>query len=235
MLPRVEATRYGIDGWPYVVGLTGGSLLVGAAALGVHGRARTTLAAVALTAAVPATLGGRYVLGGKLRHRDRLLELVPWRGDETVLDVGAGAGLMGVGAARRVPHGRVLCVDLWVGKDLAGGGPHRLRANAEQEGVADRVDVHTGDARALDVPDESVDVVVSVLCLHNLPDERGRQAAATEIARVLRPGGHVVVADLAGTGQLARWFEDLGLHVLQHRRAPDTFPPQKVVVARRPG
>ena len=38
---------------------------------------------------------------GKLRERERLLDLIAWSGDESVLDVGCGRGLMLVGAARR--------------------------------------------------------------------------------------------------------------------------------------
>ncbi len=229
-------TRYGVDGWPYVVGLTATAVVAGTGAALARPRAAVSgvLAAVALAAAVPALLGGRYVVVGKLRHRDRLLDRVPWRGDEVVLDVGAGAGLMAVGAARRVPRGRVLAVDLWVGKDLSCNGPDRLHRNAEIEGVVDRVEVRTGDARALDLPDASVDVVLSVLCLHNLPDEPGRRQAAREIARVLRPGGHVVVGDLAGTAQLANWLGEDGLTVLAHERARQTFPPQRLLLARRP-
>jgi SAM-dependent methyltransferase len=183
---------------------------------------------------VPEWLGLRYILRGKLAHRDRLLDRITWRGDEVVLDAGAGAGLMGVGAARRVPRGRVLCVDLWVGKDLAGSGPDRVRRNATAEGVGERVEVRTGDVRALDLPNASVDVVFSVLCLHNIPGVEGRAAAARELARVLRPGGSIVIGDLAGTDELVRWFTEQGLVIEAHEPASGTFPPQKVLHARRP-
>lgn len=236
--PVKEAPRYGVDGWPYVAGLSALAVVGGAGAVAALARRQAAvggaLAVVGAAAAVPATLGAHYVLRGKLRHRDRLLDRVPWRGDEVVLDVGAGAGLLGIGAAHRAPRGVVHCVDLWVSKDLSGNGPARLSRNAALEGVAARVEVRTGDARALDLPDASVDVVVSALCLHNLPDEQGRRAAAREIARVLRPGGHVAVSDLAGTDQLAAWLQAEGLEVLAHERAPGTFPPQKLLIASRP-
>lgn len=225
---------YGIDGWPYVLGLGATTVLAAGAAVVIKGKVRWALLGVAAAAGVPEVLGLRYVFGGKLRHRERLLDRVDWRGDEVVLDAGAGAGLMGIGAARRAPRGRVDCVDLWVGKDLAGSGPDRLRRNAAEEGVADRVEVHTGDARALDFEDASVDVVLSVLCLHNIPDVEGRAAAARELTRVLRPGGSIVVGDLAGTDDLARWFTEQGLVVVAHERAPGTFPPQRLLHARRP-
>jgi hypothetical protein len=44
---------------------------------------------------------------GKLRERDRLLDSIPWRGDEAVLDVGCGRGLLLVGAAKRLR--RLMC------------------------------------------------------------------------------------------------------------------------------
>src|SRR5262245_17828175 len=57
---------------------------------------------------------------GKLRERDRLLDLVPWQGHEQVLDVGCGRGLMLLGAAKRVPGGKAVGVDLWQAEDLTG-------------------------------------------------------------------------------------------------------------------
>ena len=42
-----------------------------------------------------------YVKVEKFRHRDRMLNMAPWRGDEQVLDVGTGRGLLMVGAAKR--------------------------------------------------------------------------------------------------------------------------------------
>lgn len=115
-----------------------------------------------------------------------------------------------------------------------GNGPGRLRRNAELEGVSGRVEVRTCDARALDLADASVDVVVSTLCLHNLPDEAGRHTAAREVARVLRPGGHVAISDLAGMARIASWLNAEGLVVLTHQRTPGTFPPQRLLLARRP-
>jgi ubiquinone/menaquinone biosynthesis C-methylase UbiE len=199
-----------------------------------QGRLRWTAAltgTAALAALIPAGLGLDYVLAGKLALRDRVMDAVGWRGDEVVLDVGSGAGLLAVAAAHRVPRGRVVAVDLWVAKDLSSNSADRLRRNAELDGVLDRVEIRTGDARALDLPADSVDVVVSSLCLHNIADTVGRRAAVTEIARVLRPAGTVVVADLAGTHDIAQWLTEAGLIVRHHDRVPRTFPPQRLLVA----
>jgi len=237
--PRApHALRYGVDGWPYLAGLGGGAVVLGAAtaalATTAQGRLRWAAAltgTVAVAALIPASLGLDYVLAGKLALRDRIMDAVAWRGDEVVLDVGAGAGLLAVAAAHHVPRGRVVAVDLWVAKDLSSNSAGRLRRNAELDGVLDRVEIRTSDARALDLPAGSVDVVVSSLCLHNIPDTAGRHAAVTEIARVLRPGGTVIVADLAGTHAVAQWLTEAGLIVRHHDRVPRTFPPQRLLVA----
>ena len=42
-----------------------------------------------------------YSKWGKFRHRDRMLNMIAWRGDEHVLDVGTGRGLLIIGAAKR--------------------------------------------------------------------------------------------------------------------------------------
>jgi cyclopropane fatty-acyl-phospholipid synthase-like methyltransferase len=67
---------------------------------------------------------------GKLRERERLLDAVPWRGDETVLDVGCGRGLLLTAAARRIPDGKVIGVDIWQEVDQSGNRPEATWANA---------------------------------------------------------------------------------------------------------
>jgi len=57
---------------------------------------------------------------GKYRERERLLDSIPWRGDEIVLDVGCGRGLLLVGAAKRLRTGRAVGVDIWQSKDQSG-------------------------------------------------------------------------------------------------------------------
>jgi ubiquinone/menaquinone biosynthesis C-methylase UbiE len=101
-------------------------------------------------------------------------------------------------------------VDIWRAGQT-GNSTQATLANAEAEGVADRVELHTRDMTDLQLPDESFDLVVSNLAIHNLPDNRARRSAIDEAVRVLRPGGHVVVADLGFTRLYADRFRQCGM------------------------
>lgn len=88
------------------------------------------------------------------------------------------------------------------------------RRKAARTGV--RMDVREGLAQALPFPDASVDAVVSTLAWHHIPPG-ARSAAAAEMARVLRPGGRLLIADFqAPANSLAR---GLTAHLLGHRMA----------------
>jgi SAM-dependent methyltransferase len=133
---------------------------------------------------------------GKFRVRDALISRITWRGDERVLDVGCGHGLLLVAAAKRLTTGRAIGIDIWSQVDQGDNRPENTARNAKLEGVADRVEIRDGDARKLDFPDESFDVVVSSLALHNIRDKGERDQAIREIIRVLRPGGQVAIYDI---------------------------------------
>lgn len=106
---------------------------------------------------------------------------------ETVLDLGSGGGIDVFLAARRVgPHGRAIGVDMTTEMiELA-------RANAASAGL-DTVEFRHGRLEALPLDDASVDAVTSNCVINLVPDKR---AVFAEIARVLRPGGRVVVSDI---------------------------------------
>ena len=172
---------------------------------------------------------------GKLLERDRLLDGLALRGDEEVLDVGCGRGLLLLGAARRLPRGRAVGIDLWSATDQSDNRRAATLANAEAEGVGDRVEVLDGDMRALPFADARFDAVVSSIAIHNLEDAADRERACLEIARVLRPGGRVAVLDFRATEQYAHAFEDAGLvDIARSRRSWRMYPPVRVVTARRP-
>lgn len=237
MFPLEAAMKpdYGIDApgvrkGMFLAGIAG-SILFAAASTAeryASGTLSTIVTGVSALAAIAAlygfgmaaymTYGSRI---GKQRTRERLLDLkhqiVPWTGHENVLDVGCGHGLMMVGAARRLTIGKAVGIDLWRAEDQADNTPDAALENARREGVADRVSVETGDARALPFADAGFDVVLSHWVIHNIPDAADRSRALDEMLRVLRPGGMLVLADIAHQAEyrkqlLARGLTDIRVY-----------------------
>lgn len=177
----------------------GGAALAGAIGLCLAGHGWLSVP-LWLAAAYGLWMGGamrRASRVGKRRTRDAMLDLVPWQGDEAVLDLGCGRGLLLVGAAARVPRGRAVGVDLWRAVDQAGNGAAAALAHAAAAGVAERVTVETADMRALPFADADFDAVLSHWAVHNIETEAGRLQALAEAGRVLRPGGWLLLADIA--------------------------------------
>jgi ubiquinone/menaquinone biosynthesis C-methylase UbiE len=139
-----------------------------------------------------------YSYRGKRHVQVRLRELAALRGCESVLDVGCGRGLLLVAAARDLPSGRATGVDIWR-SDVSGNSREAALENARRAGVAPRVEIRDADARRLPFADETFDVVVSAMALHNLRATADRQTAVRELVRVLKPGGRVVLMDLRHT------------------------------------
>ncbi len=140
---------------------------------------------------------------GKLAMRDRLLDSLDLKGDEKVLDVGCGRGLMVIGAAKRLKSGKATGIDIWNPHDLSGNNAENARQNAKIEGVSDKVRIENGDARHMVYPPNNFDVVVSSLAIHNIPDRRERDLAVREMWRVLKPGGKLLIWDIFNTGDYA--------------------------------
>jgi SAM-dependent methyltransferase len=175
-----------------------------------------------------------YAKWGKFRHRDRMLNMLRWRGDEQVLDVGTGRGLLLIGAARRLTTGRGTGIDVWSTKDLSGNSLERTQTNVEVEGAKEKVTLKSDDARKLSFSDASFDVVLSNLCIHNIPDAEGRAQACREIARVLKPGGTALISDFIKTGTYQKTFAASGLKVSRTGMNLLSFPPLRIVKAQKP-
>jgi SAM-dependent methyltransferase len=115
------------------------------------------------------------------------LALGALRASEDVLDLGCGAGMDSLLAARRVgPTGRV------IGVDMTGPMVEKARANALAAGV-ENAEFRHGEADHLPVDDRTVDVVISNGVFNLCPDKPGVLA---EVFRVLRPGGRLQMADI---------------------------------------
>jgi arsenite methyltransferase len=133
-------------------------------------------------AAVLASLGcGNPIAVAELREGER------------VLDLGSGGGIDVLLSARRVgPMGRAFGLDM-TDEMLA-----LARRNAAEAGF-ENVEFLKGEIESVPLPAESIDVVISN-CVVNLAADK--EAVFTEIARVLRPGGRIGIADIVAEDKL---------------------------------
>lgn len=135
-----------------------------------------------------------FMFRGQLRAlRQRVAALARLQPGQHVLDVGCGTGTLALEVQRCV--GTTGCV---VGIDP---GPRQI-ARARQKALRHRVaiDFQLGTLEQLVFPERTFDVVLSTLMLHHLP-QRVRQQGLAEVARVLKPGGRVVLADFTSSSQ----------------------------------
>jgi arsenite methyltransferase len=192
--------RYGFDAPPFLIGLTIAALLMlagavigfslGGWAVGLWPLLFSVYFAASALLYLHATRRGKFAVWREI------LDGLALRGDERVLDIGCGRGAVLIAVAQRLTTGRVSGADLWRQADQSGNAEAVTRANAEVAGVSGRVSLDTADMTALPYPDESFDLVVSNLAMHNIHPAPGRLRALDEALRVLRPGGRLVIADI---------------------------------------
>jgi ubiquinone/menaquinone biosynthesis C-methylase UbiE len=130
----------------------------------------------------------KLLFRGKLRELGyKTADLAQLQPGETVLDVGCGTGTLALIAKERVGEtGRVCGID---------PGPRQIaRARAKAARRSLPIDFEMGVIEQLPFPDQSFDVVLSTMMMHHLPDDLKHQGL-TEIARVLKSGGRLVIVD----------------------------------------
>lgn len=118
--------------------------------------------------------------------RDRIVELAEPRLDDTVVDLGAGTGLLALALAPRVHE--LVAVDI----------SQRMLDRLDDAAIADglhNVDTVAADLRRLPLEDESATLVVSNYAFHHL-DDVAKELALAEARRILRPGGRLVICDM---------------------------------------
>ena len=120
--------------------------------------------------------------------------IAPLNPGETIVDIGCGAGMDLLLAARRVgPQGKA------IGVDMTNAMVERARNGALLAGL-ENVEVRKGDATELPLANASVDAVISNGVLNLVPE---KEKAFQEILRVLRPGGRLQLADIVVEAELS--------------------------------
>lgn len=129
-----------------------------------------------------------FAAAATIRNQEALDRIVRWAGagpDDTVLDVACGPGLLACAFAKVAKHA--------TGIDMTPAMLEQAR-NAQQEQRLKNVSWEQGDVYSLPFPSEQFSIVSSRFVFHHLQDPL---AALREMKRVCRPGGKVVVADMA--------------------------------------
>jgi ubiquinone/menaquinone biosynthesis C-methylase UbiE len=146
-----------------------------------------------------------FTLGRRARLRRETVELAALQPGAHVLEVGCGTGDVALAASRRLGASGAV-----YGIDPSAEMIAVARAKAERAGLA--ADFQIGVIESLPFPDSSFDVVLSSLMMHHLPDELKRRGLA-EIARVLKPGGRLVIVDFKRPASRRGWIASrLSLH-----------------------
>ena len=131
---------------------------------------------------------------------EELCEALDLRSSQKVLDVAAGNGNVTLAAARRFAE--------VTSTDYVGALLERGRQRAAADGM--HVTFQVADAEALPFPDDSFDVALSTFGVMFTPDQ---ETAASELSRVVRPGGRIGLASWTPDGFIGQLFKLIGTHV----------------------
>jgi len=177
---------------------------------------------------------------GKFQSWADILSQLGLHGDEQALDMGCGRGAVLFMVAGLLPRGKTVGVDIWKSSDQSGNALATTEHNARLEGVADRVELHTGDMRKLPFADNSFDIILSSLAIHNIPEKAGRDKAIDEAIRVVKSGGRIVIADFRKVREYEQRLREKSMADLTYRTLDWRFwyggpwAATKLVTARKP-
>lgn len=164
-------------------------------------------------------------LYGKMIVAERVIDYdLKLQGTERVLDCGCGNGLYMIEIAKRLTTG--LCT----GVDQLDKNTIHLMKNIQREGVFERCHFVESHLETLPFEDESFDVVISGLTLQRYAHLVDRVNLINEMIRVCRPGGKIVLLDLASASDNVTWMQEWNVEQIE-RVGPSfrMFPPVYVM------
>lgn len=115
-------------------------------------------------------------------------------GHEQILDIGCGTGRVSIEMAEILTDGKVTGIDIYEG--VSGTSPVSAIRNARAKGVADRTEFKHGNVLDLPFEDSTFDVVTMGSVLHEMHGENLEKKALSEVKRVLKPDGRLIVFEL---------------------------------------
>ena len=151
--------------------------------------------------------------GGGLQETiyKQILEHLDIANPETLLDIGAGNGVLAVELALAYPAAQVTGIDYW-GEDWE-YAKEVCERNAAAMQVSDRMQYRRGDAAALEVADEAFDGVVSNLTFHEVRSVPNKREVLAEALRVTKRGGAFSFIDYFYEPKFYGAADDLQVHL----------------------
>ena len=126
----------------------------------------------------------------------KTLEALEFRENDWLLDVGCGTGWAVMQAAQQLPEGKACGVDI---------SPGMISQASEVAEDIPNTEFHVADAEAIPYPD---DQFAAVMCTNSFHHYSSPVAALTEMRRVLKPGGRLIIRDMNRSGCWWTWLWD---------------------------
>lgn len=130
----------------------------------------------------------RFVFGNPL---PKVFDLLNLKGNEVIIDSGCGPGFYSLQIAKRLPHGKV------IGIDISDEMLTTLDKQMKKQKLQNQIDIRQGDCMNLPVDDNYADVGLTVAVWHHLP---APLKATQELFRTIKPQGRVIAIDFKDGG-----------------------------------
>jgi arsenite methyltransferase len=142
------------------------------------------------------TVAGWFLRRARTGFINGVTGLILWKGNEEVLDIGCGSGILLFACLKQSPTAKGTGIDIYDPYSF-GGSAGVFWKNADIEGIKDRVNLQQVDARTMPFEAQRFDVIVSSLAMHHVGNTAEQEKAAREMVRTLKPGGKIAIGDVS--------------------------------------